>query len=236
MARIYRRTDDSQAKKEQELSLNFWDPIMERFHSFIDAKTPSQRITFSVLILGLVAAVSVIDKLMHLPRFIEVILALPLAVGTLAVIMGFVHRQVVKNGNAPTLRDRFSPIQRLRLGFVAYAVLLVFLFGTNGTIPTALGAIIAFSVGLSIYHFIRRSKEEIALAEAGIVDPRDEKAVEEEEIVEDVDEDKVAEYAEFINSLPEEQRRLILDPKLNGAITVAEDDSKKKKKKKLFRR
>lgn len=210
---------------------------MERFHRFIDAKSSSQRITFSVVILALIAVVSVLDKIMGLPRFVEVILALPLAVGALAVIMGFVHRQVMKNGDKPTLRDRFSPIQRLRLGFVAYAVLLVFLFGTNGTLPTTLGAITALSVGLSIYHFIRRSKEEIAMAEAGIVDPRDEKVIVEDEVEEEIDEDKVAEYAEFINSLPEEQRRLILDPKLNGAITVAEDDSKnKKKKKKLFRR
>lgn len=209
---------------------------MERFHNFIDTKTSAQRITFSVITLVLVAAVSVLDWLLRLPRFIEVALALPLSAATLALIMGLVHRQVVKNGDKETLRDRLSPIQRLRVGFVAYAVLFVLLFGVNGIIPTTLGAIIVLSIGLSIYHFIRRSKEEIALAEAGIVDPRDEKVLPEEEIVEEVDEDQVAEYTEFLNSLPEEQRRLILNPKLNGAITVAEDDSKKKKKKKFFGR
>lgn len=209
---------------------------MERFHNFIDAKTSSQRITFSVITLVLVAVVSTLDWFLHLPRFVEVALALPLAAATLAVIMGLVHRQVVKNGDKETLRERLSPIQRLRVGFVAYAVLFVFLFGVNGVIPTTLGAIIVLSVGLAIYHFIRRSKEEIALAEAGIADPRDEKALPKEEAVEEVDEAEVAEYTEFLNSLPEEQRRLILNPKLNGAITIAEDDSKKKKKKKFFGR
>lgn len=209
---------------------------MERFHNFIDAKTSSQRITFSVITLVLVAVVSALDWFLHLPRFVEVTLALPLAAATLAVIMGLVHRQVVKNGDKETLRERLSPIQRLRVGFVAYAVLFVFLFGVNGVIPTTLGAIIVLSVGLAIYHFIRRSKEEIALAEAGIADPRDEKTLPKEEEVEEVDEEEVAEYTEFLNSLPEEQRRLILNPKLNGAITIAEDDSKKKKKKKFFGR
>lgn len=209
---------------------------MVRFHEFIDAKTRSQKITFSVIVVVLIAVVSTIDILFTLPRFIQVILGLPLAAAALAVVLGMAHGHVVKN-NGVSLRSKLAPVQRLRYGLFGYGVLVVILFGTNGTLPTTLGAIIALTGGLSIYHFIRRTKEEIEMAEAGILDPRDEKLLKlNEPEEEEVDEDKVEEYTNFINSLPEEQRKLILDPKLNNAITVGEDDSKKKKKKNIFRR
>lgn len=209
---------------------------MEKFHKFIDTKSSAQKTTFSLVVIGLIAVVSVLDSLLSLPRPIQVVLALPLAAAALAVVLGLAHRHMVKNKGV-SLRTKLSPVQRLRFGLGGYVILMVILFGSNGTLPTTLGAIIALTGGLSIYHFIRRSREELEMAEAGILDPRDEKLLKlNEPEEEEVDEDKVAEYAEFINSLPEEQRKLILDPKLNNAITVGEDDSKKKKKKSIFRR
>lgn len=234
-------------EQEEVVPIGVIDPFLERFYSWVD-KTPVSKIktlTFSVV--AAVVVVSVLFAFLPLNtlfRYISAIIGLPFGIIVAFTIVGLLHvrnkAKAKEDANYVPSRLRHSPTQRRRSAMIWGVVVLIASIAGNQFVPYITGGVIVTALLLVGYNFIRRTPEEIARDNEGLPDPRDivENDEDDELVSDDVadaTEKETQDYIELVNSLPEAQRKILLNPKLNGALAVVdEDDIKKKKKRKLF--
>lgn len=233
--------------QEEVVPIGVIDPFLERFYLWVD-KTPAPKLkTLTFTVLGAMFAVSVLFAFLPLNtlfRYISAIIGLPFGIIAAFTIVGLLHARnkakAKEDSSYIPPRLRYSPAQRRRSAIIWGVVVLIASIAGNQFVPYITGGIIVTALLLVGYNFIRRTPEEIARDNDGLPDPRD--IVEGDEDNELVPEDEITateketqDYIELVNSLPEAQRKILLNPKLNGALAVVdEDDIKKKKKRKLF--
>lgn len=220
-------------------TLNTLDPVLARFGKFVEQMDVTKRKTYAIAILSVAVVVSVILAFIQLPRFVHVILGAPMGLLLFLLGLGFVHVRNEAHPDKIRWKEKYSPRQRIKISAVVIAVMIVVFIVSNNVIPAFTGGMVSEALALGIYNFIRRTPEEIEIAESGEMDPRDLAAVasvnEDGEIEIDPTQQEIDEFAEIVNSLSPEQQRLLLNPKVySGVKIVAADD--KKKKRRLFKR
>ena len=220
-------------------TLNTLDPVLTRFGKFVEQLDPAKRKTYAIAILATAVIISVVLVFVQLPRFVHVILGAPMGLLFFLLGLAFIHIRNEENPEKIRWKERYSPRQRIKISAVVVAVMIVVLIVTSNVIPAFTGGMVSEAIALGIYNFIRRTPEEIALAESGEIDPRDLAAMasvnEDGEVEVDPTQQEIDEFADLVNSLNPEQQRLLLNPKVySGVKIVAADD--KKKKRRLFKR
>lgn len=232
---------NNQPTAEDYAQLGAVDQMFENYYVKVKGWPSGKRRALSVMLFALIAAGTALAVVFDLHRWIQVGIGVPLGLGLFAFVLGFTHlRNKAKEEADPhfmTMREKYSAKQRVRIsamilgGFVVGSILI------QDFIPYLLGGVIALAFVLSLISFLRKTPQEISFEVNGLRDPRDEEDSPEEPLVteEEVSDEESQAYAELLNSLPEDQRKLLLNPKFNGAIAVVdEDDIKSKKKRRLF--
>lgn len=164
-------------------------------------------------------------------QYVNLAIGFPLGIALFGALLAILRLWEQKNPSYVSLRNKYSPAQRNRYGIVAIIVLAVILLTTNQVVPTILGGAFLVAFILFIYNFMRRTREEIIFETSGEIDPRDEAYLaKRQNTEEEVDDEQSAELIELLNSLPEDKRAMLLDPKLTKGITFAVQDDKKKKR------
>lgn len=232
-----------QPTAEDYAPLGAVDQMFENYYDKVDGWSEGNRKSMTFALFGLIIAATVIAILLDPARWIQVAVGVPLGVGLFAFIQGFTYLRNNTQRDADSsylsMRERYSSRQRVRVAGIATGVFVVLSIGVQAFIPYVLGGVIALAYMLTIISFLRKTPEEIEFEVNGIPDPRDmQDEYENEDIAveEEVSPDESQEYADLVNSLPEEQRKILLNPKLNGAIAVVNEDDIKggKKKRRLF--
>lgn len=219
--------------------LNALDPALARFGEFVERMEPQKQKIYAITVLAVALVISVILAFVQLPRLVHVVLGAPM--GFLLFLLGFAFIHLRNEAHPEKIRwkERYSPRQRIRISMIVIGVIIVVLIVSNNVIPAFTGGMISEALALGVYNFIRRTPEEIAIAESGEMDPRDFAAMasvnEDGEIEVNPTQEEIDEFADIVNSLSPEQQRLLLNPKVySGVKIVATDD--KKKKRRLFKR
>ncbi len=133
-----------------------------------------------------------------------------------------------------SVHEKFSPIQRTRFGFISFIVMSILTVVLFQNVPSIAGGTVVIASALGIYAFSKRTEDEFNLFIEGEIDERD---INDEEVFEDDDAQlsrEAEEYVELVNSLPEETRKILLNPRLNGKITLSGEDDNKGNKRNLF--
>jgi hypothetical protein len=220
-------------------TLNTLDPVLTRFGKFVEQMEPAKRKTYAIAILAAATVISVILVFVQLPRFVHVILGAPMGFLLFLLGLAFVHVRNEAHPEKVRWKERYSPRQRIRISMVVIAITVVVLIASSNVIPAFTGGMVSEALALGIYNFIRRTPEEIEIAESGEIDPRDLAAMasvdEDGEIQIDPTQQEIDEFADIVNSLTPEQQRLLLNPKVYSGVKIVTADDKKKKRR-LFRR
>lgn len=232
----------TQGNEEEEASyIGVIDPALEKFYRKVDNTPDASRKSIGFSVIGAVIVISAVFGFLPIPDYVHVAVGVPLAVAVLFCGLAFVHlrdkKKLAEDPDYLPLKTRNSPSQRMRFGIGALVAFVILSLTVKDFIPYILGGIFSINAVATVYNYIRRTPEEIEREANGEIDPRD---VEEETEIEEkpvVSEQETEEYIALVNSLPEEQRKILLNPKLNGALTVIDDDDiKNKKKRKFFRK
>lgn len=237
-------------KKEQDVSpIGVIDPALDKFFAWVE-RTPLAKLkTVSISVVVVFLVVSVASALLRsqfpIVEDLSPVIGVPLGVALFFLGLGGFHiwnlSKSAKDPGFLSLRLKNSPAQRRRMAIIWGVIILIISLSTLGLLPRVTGGAIAVFAILSLYNFTRRTPEEIARDIAGEPDPRDAEDEDDEDEDDDTEsqentiEEETQEYIALVNSLPEAQRKILLNPKLNGALAVVEeDDIKSKKKRKLF--
>lgn len=150
----------------------------------------SKRKTTAIIALAVSALLLVVSTFLEniLPNIVQALIAFPAAVSVFLVISAFVHFR--RDEGEPSAKDKKSSAQRFRTGMFIGAVVLVLVFLVGRFIPYSVGGALLVTAVLFLYNYMRRTPEEIALAQAGLIDPRD---LTEEELAELQEAEEVAE-------------------------------------------
>lgn len=231
----------SKPKNEDEpISIGVIDPALDKFYKRVDETPDATRKTIGFTVVGAVIVISAVFAFIALPNYVHVAVGVPLAVALFGVGLSFIHlRDMKKREEDPSyipFKERNSPSQRMRYGITGLVGFLILSLTVKDLLPYIFGGILSINAVMTAYNYIRRTPEELERDANGEPDPRDaDEEVSEEEVKPEVSEKETEEYISLVNSLPEEQRKILLNPKLNGALTVIDDDDiKSKKKRKLF--
>lgn len=219
--------------------LNALDPALARFGKFVERLEPQKQKTYAIAILAVALVISVVLVFVQLPRFVHVILGAPMGFLLFLLGLAFIHIRNEAHPEKIRWKERYSPRQRIRISMIVIGVMIVVLIVSTNVIPAFTGGMISEALALGIYNFIRRTPEEIAIAESGEMDPRDFAAIasvnEDGEIEVDPTQEEIDEFADIVNSLSPEQQRLLLNPKVYSGVKIVTTDDKKKKRR-LFKR
>ena len=220
-------------------TLNTLDPVLARFGKFVEQLEPAKRKTYAIAILAAAVVISVILVFVQLPRLVHVILGAPMGLLLFLLGLAFIHIRNEEHPEKIRWKERYSPRQRIKISAIVVAVMVVVLIVSSNAIPAFTGGMVSEALALGIYNFIRRTPEEIEIAESGEIDPRDLAAIssvdEDGEIEIDPTQQEIDEFADIVNSLTPEQQRLLLNPKVYSGVKIVSTDDKKKKRR-LFKR
>lgn len=225
-----------------DIPIGVVDPMAENYLLWVENLKPKTRTIYAYTVAFAVIIVSVTLALIpSVPNIVHVAFGIPLGFAVFLTLFALSHsiqqKKIQEDTNYSTLKERYSAKQRLRMVIIAAVLFLVVSISVNSYIPYVLGGIITMSTALYLYNFLRKTPYEVELYVLQEEDPRDEPSekTKKEQEVEDATAQETEAYVELVNSLPEDQRRILLNPKLNGALAVIdEDDIKNKKKRKLF--
>lgn len=218
-----RRAADKTAENPAT-SLETIDPLLSRFLAWGEKLSMGSKLAFCLAPLVITGVVAAVFALMTVPSFVEAIVGVPL--GAWLFLSGLLAGKWYRK-DKPPLKERLTFSQRIRWTLVMTTVVVLIAVTVQGRIPFILGGVLVLAAVLGIYNFFRRTPQELEFAAAGEVDPRE--VQEAEEIVE-VEDEEVEEYINVLKSLPEEQQRVLLNPKMNQAIAVLDDTDKKKRR------
>lgn len=233
---------NKQPTAEDYAPLSAIDEVFDKFYTKVEEWPSNKRKSLTYTLLALIVAATAIAVLLDPVRWIQVSVGVPLGVGLFAFFQGYTHLRANEKRDSDesflSLREKKSPRQRVQIAAIATGVFIVVSIIVQSFIPYVLGGVVALAYMLSAISFLRKTPEEIEMEVNGIPDPRDaaREVKEIEPVEEEIDPDESQAYADLVNSLPEEQRKILLNPKLNGAIAVVKEDDIKggKKKRRLF--
>lgn len=234
--------EPSEEDVSADIPIGIVDPMAENYLLWVENLKPKTRTTYAYAVAFAVIIASIALALIPgVPNLVHVAVGIPLGFAVFLTLFALSHsiqqKKIQEDSNYSTLKERYSAKQRLRMVIIAAVLFLVVSISINSYIPYVLGGIITMSTALYLYNFLRKTPYEVELYALGEEDPRDEPSEKEkkEQEAEDATAQETEAYVELVNSLPEDQRRILLNPKLNGALAVIdEDDIKNKKKRKLF--
>lgn len=206
-----------------------WETGMAFYDGWLDKQKKNNIIVMMVGILLAMIVATYLGINFHLHDYVILAIGFPLGLGIFGAMLAGL-RMLEKNKNF-NLREKYSPTQRTRYGLVSIIVAAGIFITTYQSIPKVLGGAFLVAVSLFIYNFMRHTRAELIFQESGEIDPRDEAFIakmqgDDEENIEE----QSAELVELLNSLPEDKRAMLLDPKLTKGLTIAVQDDKKKKR------
>lgn len=124
----------------------------------------------TLLSIGIIAAVTLLD---FIPQWLFPFLTWPIGIFLFCVGSYCVYKYEEKHPDTLTLKERWSFRRRIKIFSVLGVVYIALLLFVSPYIPNSLGGVITIAVILGAYNAIRRSPDELRLAELGIIDPRD---------------------------------------------------------------
>lgn len=233
---------------QKEDYINYLDPIVNGLGKNLVNKPWRKARNQSIAVLSISAIIVAIALFFPLQGFefawiiIGLILGIALFVSLYFMFSGISSEKRENNPEYISFKEKYSPAQRLRVGLGSYVGLIIVLVVLLSSLPNIAGGIIAVSAALGIFSFIQMTPEEYKSFVEGEIDPRDladieEMSSEEDEI--DIDEEKLRqrqEYLDLVNSMPKEQQAILLNPELNGNLSVFDEDDIKDGKRRSKRK
>lgn len=163
-----REDDHNQAHEVSPMSA-----LEEQFLKRIQGMSSSQRTTYTIV--GALAGVALLVfaslPFFTLPQWAQTVIAFPAAIIFFLIISGFIHlreeRKEVK------FKEKHSFRARRSFGLYAGVGLIVIILVVGTKIPYAVAGSLLVVGALLILNMLRRTPEELAIAEAGLTDVRD---------------------------------------------------------------
>lgn len=213
-------------------------PLLSRSQKFYENKTKKTMIVHFAVIALLAVAFTVAATFITIPNPALIPFGLIFGLGLFLAGYSFIIKlddeKHVEDEDYYSLHERLSPAQRARYGFILFVIMTVLTVALFQNIPSIAGGTVVIASALGIYAFSKRTEEEFNLFIEGEIDERDIKEIDEDEASDELDRREAEEYVELVNSLPEETRKILLNPRLNGKITLLDEDDNKENKRKLF--
>lgn len=153
--------------------------LHEKYKSWLlalPAETLKKYAIFSaVIILLLPTIASFLEP--FIPQPLIVALSFPAGIGLFLYVLGIAFVMERKNPERPTLKERFSFIQRMKWSIAGGVAALGVIIAIGRYIPYAFGGVLALVTALTVYNILQRTPQEIEYYEHGITDPRDEEGI-----------------------------------------------------------
>lgn len=229
---------------EQEY-INYLEPVLSKAAPLYEDKPWTKARNHAIVVAVVAALVSAVAWFYPLSDMqwiwvvVGIALGMALFVSSYFTAVRWTDEKMADEPDYLSPKRKFSPNKRLRMGVIAFVIILAVAAISLSSLPHVLGGIIMVSGALLIYSFVQRTPAEFSAFMNGEVDERDLES--EETVQQEQDEARILaeaeEYARLVNSLPEDQRAILLNPRVNGVISVdTEDDKKRQKKKGIIRR
>lgn len=183
---------------ETEYGFEYW---YQRYRNWVLAHK-NQKVPYVAGALVVAAALIAASSLLSLPQQVATLVAFPAGVLFFLVPLGILFLAEESDPHKERFKDRVPPSRRRRFSFIGAVFLVVLLLSAGNVLPYALGGSIMVAAALGLYNVARRTPQEIALALAGIPDPRETVVLTGDE---QVDEDALADTEEETD-LSEESR------------------------------
>lgn len=186
MARKSRENPDKGVPVSKDWGFEY---LFNNYLKVVESWDSSKRKTTAVIALAVSGLLLVASTLLEafLPDFVQALIAFPAAVSIFLVISAIAHLR--RDEGQPSMKDKKSSAQRFRTGMFIGAVVLIIVFLVGRFIPYSVGGAFLVTAVLFLYNYMRRTPEEIALSQAGLIDPRD---LTEEELAELQEAEEVA--------------------------------------------
>lgn len=152
-----------------------FDALMERFYLFVNELSSTQKKTY-LIGWSLVSIVLIVGASLPLGadlRWVSAIVGSPAGVIVFLILAGVVETTNLKDSNIFKFKQNNPPKRRVSIVAFCLAVLGVGLIAVSSFLPLGVGGTIVVVAALTSYNIIRRTPEEIALAQQGIPDPRE---------------------------------------------------------------
>jgi len=152
------------------------------FLSYVGKMTHGSRVGAVVISLTVAAILIVLASLpfLNLSYWIYVLIGFPAGIIVFANLVALFHFTRIKDSSLFTYKDRVPPRRRMQTVAITAVGVVVVLILFGGTIPRGLGGTIVITLALLAYNLIRRTPEEVRLAQLGLPDPREIEKEEEE--------------------------------------------------------
>lgn len=155
--------------------------MRNKYQSWVLGLSPKAQKSYGIFallsILALPTIATVLEVLFNLPRPFQVVLGFPAGIALFLLILGFFTVHARKNPGRKTLKEKFSAMQRIKWSIIGGIAILGLIVSASGFIPYAFGGVIVLAAALGVYNFIQRTPIEIEYYDNGVIDPRDEEAM-----------------------------------------------------------
>lgn len=127
---------------------------------------------FGIMMLSAIVLLTIATLIPFGGQWVQTIVAFPASLLFFVIALGLAHKQHLKTG-ALTVRERYSPSKRRKLGAILAVIALSASMFIAQYLPYAVGGMLLLLALAGIVNFIRTTPEEEKMEEAGAIDPRD---------------------------------------------------------------
>lgn len=152
-----------------------FDALMDRFYSFVNNLSAGQRKGY-LIGWSLVSLVLIVGASLPLGadlRWISAVVGSPAGVIVFLILAGVVETTNLKNSALFQFKENNPPRRRVSVVLFGLALVAVALIASSPILPLGVGGTIVIVVALTSYNIIRRTPDEILLAQQGLPDPRE---------------------------------------------------------------
>lgn len=165
--------------------INPWgfEALTNKIYDFTDSLEEKKQISYGAawlaiaIILMVIASIPIGENL----RIVSVIVGWPAGVILFALSLAIVHATKLRDLPIFDYKITTPPKKRATTVTIGLIIVAALLIATSAYVPVGVGGTVMIFSALTAYNIIRRTKEELALAAAGLPDPRELSDEDEEE-------------------------------------------------------
>lgn len=156
---------------------NQWgfESLIDRFYAFIEGLTDGQRrnylIGWSFVSVALIVGASL--PLGADLRWVSALVGSPAGVIVFLILAAIVNSTNLRNFKLFSFRQDNPPKRRVSIVAFVLVIVAVTLIASSSFLPVGIGGTLVIVAALTSYNVIRRTQEEILLAQQGLPDPRE---------------------------------------------------------------
>lgn len=152
-----------------------FEALTNKLYEFADSLEGKRKTSYGIawLIIAIILIVVASLPLGEGLRIVSVIVGWPAGVILFALILSTIHSTKLHDLEIFRYKEVAPPKKRVSAVVIGLVFVAALLIATAAYVPVGLGGTIMILSALAAYNIIRRTKEELALAAAGLPDPRE---------------------------------------------------------------